>query len=74
MKTREELVAEIRRQRQEIEQIFIDFEYYNSIHPSMVPIDPDPYGELRRYADAFDRCLEKEDARAINKPRSASNS
>jgi hypothetical protein len=47
-KTREQILEEADRIRREIEQVFIDTEYWNSVHPNEEPINPDPDGMLAR--------------------------
>lgn len=61
---RAELFQRMRRHRAEVEQIFIDVEHWNRIHPDEEPLDPDPDGTMRRIADAYDKALAIEDARA----------
>lgn len=42
------LLARAQRIRAEINQIFLDAEHWNRLHPHETPIDPDPDGGLRR--------------------------
>lgn len=62
-RTRTELIARMRHLRREIEQIFDDAAHWNEYtrKPSEAPIDPDPDGQLRRIADAFDAALAGEE-------------
>ncbi|MGE0363026.1 MAG: hypothetical protein AB7R67_20095 [Vicinamibacterales bacterium] len=62
-KERHEILAEARRIRAEIEQIFIDAEHWNRIHPSEEPIHPDPDGRLRRLAKGIDQMLASDPGR-----------
>jgi hypothetical protein len=63
--TREQLIDRAKRIRASIEQIFTDAKYWNE-HvrtPFQEPIDPDPDGELAKWAKAIDGMLAKEAAR-----------
>lgn len=60
MITRQGLIDEARRIRKEIEQIFLDAEHWNLIHPEENPIDPDPDGTLVRMAKGIDEGLKRE--------------
>ncbi len=53
------LMANARRMRAEIEQMFIDAAHWNrSVRkPDEDPVDPDPYGEMRALAAALDEHL-----------------
>lgn len=57
---RAELVARVKKQRQEIRQFFLDIEHWNRLNPDKKPIDGDPDGMLKRMAAGFDACLVKE--------------
>jgi hypothetical protein len=60
MATRDEIIKRVKAQRQEIKQFFLDIEHWNRINPGKKPIDPDPDGILKKFADSFDRLLVKE--------------
>lgn len=62
---RAELIDRARRIRSDIEQVFIDVEYWNRIHPEHDPIDPDPDGQLGRWAKAIDEMLAREGERGL---------
>ena len=51
------LMANGRRMRADIEQIFRDVDHWNRTHPDEDPIDPDPDGTLRQLADEIDALL-----------------
>jgi hypothetical protein len=57
------IIGRARQLRAEIDQIFVDAEYWNSEHPNDQPIDPDPDGRLRSIADGIDAMLAKEQER-----------
>lgn len=59
MKSRDQIIAEARVTRGEIEQIFIDCAYWNEHvrKPCEAPIDPDPDGLMRKLANGLDRML-----------------
>jgi hypothetical protein len=46
------------KKREEIEQIFIDCEHYNRLHPDQV-VDADPDGTMRKLADRLDVFLDQ---------------
>lgn len=59
---RRQLIERARRILKDIEQIFLDADYWNN-HvrtPFEEPIDPDPGGELARYAAGLERMLAAE--------------
>lgn len=60
VQTREQLVARMRKLRQDIAAIFDDAEHWNRLHPDEEPIDPDPDGLLARIAAALDASLARE--------------
>lgn len=60
MKTRLEIINEVKRVRSECAQIITDAEHWNSTHPSEEPIDPDPDGELHRIIAGCDATLANE--------------
>lgn len=62
VRQREILVERFRAARQEIAQIFIDCEYWNTQvrQPHEPPIDPDPDGDLRLLAARYDRILKND--------------
>ena len=51
------ILANFRRMRADIEQIFLDINHWNRRHPDEDPIDPDPDGTLRQLADEIDALL-----------------
>lgn len=59
--TRAQLVARMRKLRQDIDDIFSDAEHWNRIHPNEEPIDPDPDGLMGKIAAALDTALADED-------------
>lgn len=59
--TREQLVARMRKLRQDIAAIFDDAAYWNRVHPDEEPIDPDPDGLMARIATALDASLAGEE-------------
>lgn len=62
MKQRHEILNEALRIRVEIKQIFTDAEHWN-LHvrkPSVVPIDPDPQGQMGNYLRSIEAGLQKE--------------
>lgn len=71
--TRADILARARALRQEIAEIFADYQHWNDNSPSRAegaePIDPDPDGQLRRIAEGLDRMLEREDARGTESIR-----
>ena len=63
MSERARIIAEARRIRAEIEQLFTDAVSWNDNvrRPGELPIDPDdPVGQLRHIADGLDRMLAAE--------------
>ena len=54
---REQVIANMRKHRREIEEVFTAAENWNAANPDQEPIDPDPSGVLRRIADGLDRVL-----------------
>lgn len=65
IKSREQIVAEARRCRSEIEQIFADAEHWNERvrKPHEAPIDPDPDGKLAQIKRSLDTMLAEEEGR-----------
>lgn len=61
-KTRGEIIAEARRQREEIAQYFRDVEHWNAHcrKEGEAEIEADPDGTMTRLAKALDACLENE--------------
>lgn len=57
MKTRDELVEELRTLREEIRLTFGTAAHWNRTHPDEEPIDPDPDGELADMAAQIDDIL-----------------
>lgn len=51
------LLRKAKKARVEIEQIFIDCEHYNSIHPGQEPIEADPGGVMAKQARALDEFI-----------------
>lgn len=64
-RTLQEVVAEARRQRREIAQLFMDVAHWNGTHPGEPPIDPDPDGQLRRIDDVLGKFLSTEQVRRL---------
>lgn len=60
MKTRQEIIDEAKRIRAECQQILLDGEHWNNIHPNEEPIDADPEGQLKRTIAGIDAMLENE--------------
>jgi hypothetical protein len=62
-KGRDEIIAEVRRQRAEIAQYFTDVEHWNTHcrKPHEAVIDPDPDGQMKKIAEALDKCLANEE-------------
>jgi hypothetical protein len=56
------IVEKVRKARQEIAQIFLDCEHWNTQvrQPQESPIDPDPEGDLRLLAAFYDRLLKND--------------
>ena len=67
IKKREELIAETRRIRDEIEQYFLEVASWNDNYrqPGVAPIVPDPDGRLRRASDKYSKILAAEDSMKI---------
>lgn len=63
-KTREELISDARRIKTEIDQIFVDAEYWNANvrKPEMAIVDPDPFGQLTRIRAGIVKMLKAEDS------------
>ncbi|MDB6017707.1 MAG: hypothetical protein JWR19_2196 [Pedosphaera sp.] len=63
MKTRQQIIQSARKQRIEIQQLFIDVEHWNTaVRPETeAKIDADPDGKMKQIADALDQMLLKED-------------
>lgn len=59
---RARIVENMREARQEIAQIFIDVEHWNTHvrKPHENLIEADPHGDLKRVADFYDRILKRE--------------
>jgi len=57
VKTRDELIDDLRKLREEIRLTFDTAAHWNRTHPGEEPIDPDPDGELRDIADQIDDIL-----------------
>lgn len=74
-KHREQIVANVRRSLAEIDQFFIDAEYWNTHSKARLegcdPIDPDPDGQLARIRADYRQFLAAEDARPLPPLRSA---
>lgn len=66
-KERQRLINEAARIANNIDQMFIDAEYWNSHHPQEKPLDPDPDGQLSRWKRSMESLLENE-ARRGNYP------
>jgi hypothetical protein len=64
---RQRIINEAARISNEIEQMFIDYEYWNELHPDEQPIDTDPDGQLGRWKRSMDSLLANE-ARMGNHP------
>lgn len=64
---RQRIINEAARILNDIEQQFIDAEYWNRHHPDQEPIDPDPTGELAHWKRGFEGLL-KNEARLGNHP------
>jgi hypothetical protein len=62
---RARIIANARQTRQEIEEIFVDCDHWNTHvrKPNEMPIDCDPDGELRRLADGLDTFIAIETGR-----------
>jgi len=71
-KSRAEIVGEMRRLRDECQDIIASCEYWNAAHPNEEPINPDPDGRLRRMIAAYDRVLDGDPASALSPRRPAS--
>ncbi len=56
---RARLVEKVRHARQDIAQMFLDYEHWNTQvrQPHEPPVDPDPDGDLRLLAAFYDRLL-----------------
>jgi hypothetical protein len=56
---RRRIIGQFHRLRAEIDQIFVDCAYWNDNvrKPTEEPINPDPFGELRRLVTALDELL-----------------
>ena len=54
------LLEQVRMTRAEIEQIFMDAEHWNRMHPNEAKIDVDSDGTLRQTADDLDALLLRE--------------
>lgn len=61
MKTRDDIIQDAKRIKAEVEQVFMDAASWNDYSTARkrgcAPIDPDPYGELRRLLTAIDAFL-----------------
>lgn len=61
MKTRQQIITEAQRQRDELTQYFNDVSHWNDTRGKTEGIiDPDPDGSMHRIADALDNFLAKE--------------
>lgn len=60
---RQRLINEAARIVNNIEQLFLDTEYWNECHPDNAPLNPDPDGELTQERERLMRMLEIEAAR-----------
>ena len=61
MKTRQQLINEAKRQREEIAQYFVDVSHWNATRGQTEGIiDPDPEGSMHQWAAALDSMLTKE--------------
>ena len=64
LKTREQLIATAREQREEIKQYFRDVQYWNATRGKAAGmIDADPDGTMNRLLAALDKMLKAEDAK-----------
>lgn len=54
LKTRAQLVEDLRAMRENIQLAFNDAAHWNRLHPDEEPINPDPDGKLREMADQID--------------------
>jgi hypothetical protein len=56
------LVEKVRKARQEVAQIFLDCEHWNTHvrQPHEPPVDPDPDGDLRLLGEFYDRILKND--------------
>jgi hypothetical protein len=59
---RAQLIGRLRAMKAETEQIFIDTDHWNRVHPDEEPIDPDPDGRLNRMLASINFALACEDA------------
>lgn len=64
-KTLAELLAEAKKQRAEITQLFVDCEHWNDCvrKPDEERIEADPLGDMRRIAAALDAYIKKVEER-----------
>ena len=61
MKTRNEIINEARRQREDIAQYFNDVSHWNNTRGKTEGIiDPDPDGSMHQLADDLDKLLARE--------------
>lgn len=61
---RDAIVERMRRVRDDIQEgLFNAVAYVNAQHPHEKPIDPDPDGSMRRYLDALNGALTREEAK-----------
>lgn len=70
MKTREEIIAQMRRNLKEVRQIFTDCDHWNNRvrKPDEAIIDCDPDGQLRRIEQAYTSALAAEEKRLLSEP------
>src|SRR5262249_55633703 len=62
-KAEQDLINEAARILRNMDQYYIDIEYWNELHPNEQPIDPDDDGgQMRRMRDAYRKGLEREAA------------
>lgn len=60
---RQRIINEAARISNEIEQMFIDYEYWNELHPEEEPVVTDPDGRLARIKRSMDGLLKSEAAK-----------
>ena len=65
MKSRAQIVAKAALLCNEINQIFLDADHWNNIHPDEEPINPDPDGKLKRMLRALEYMLRREKVRLV---------
>ena len=60
---RQRLINEAARIANNIEQMFMDAEYWNRHHPNETPLNPDPDGQLAHWKRGMESLLKSEAAR-----------